>query len=272
MIWDGIRLIARRLTYTAREISISDSTIEVIVDADKRKLAQVGAQLAWLGAALQESPSQDHLAHVFPEIATVVSDSATLRPTANRRNTTFIIRYRTTVLSDLDSQLPGHCWHSLFQNPVLIQDFPIPSRPDGEEGLEVSLDVMSVLGNARYLTLYDDIPVLKGFSTMFLLSGVSKNARIWHFVSKLSGDRISYAKASELGPASKINPSEFDRIFESVPEGEDLWPSTERRNFVGWVTSAISLAGRSFRYSPRHNLSLCWPLCKPEACPLPSQV
>jgi hypothetical protein len=92
---------------------------------------------------------------------------------------------------------------------------------------------MASLGDACYLTEFNDIPVLKGFSTMFVATEVSDNAVVWHFLCNQDGARISYLDLQHYCQGYHV----------SSPFSPSLWTTT--RNFVGWTTSVNRLAGKS---------------------------
>lgn len=117
----------------------------------------------------------------------------------------------------------GQCWHSLFQNPVIVQGFPIRARRYGEMGLEISVDIMAGLGNADYYAFFKEIPVLKGFSSMFIATQQLDCSMLWHFVVDLSGERLPYSTAQNYHPGNSAI-----KKFSTV----DV-----TRNFVRWTSS-----------------------------------
>jgi hypothetical protein len=126
----------------------------------------------------------------------------------------------------------GSCWHPLFQNPVIVQGYPILARMHNEKGLEISMDLMVGLGAANYLTDFDGIPVLKGFSSMFIATGMPANSIVWHFVCNRNGDRVSYLNVLRYH-SGKTGSSAPEPSYGNIT-----------RNFIGWTSSVRRLAGK----------------------------
>ena len=156
-------------------------------------LVEIGEQLAWLCAALKSSPSSNKMAYSTAQI-TVLQTPTTEPPETQLRTVHYEVSSHLGVLGDNDPgpDASGCCWHLLFETPVIVQGYPIPARMPHERGLEISIDLMASLGDACYLTEFNDIPVLKGFSTMFVATEVSDNAVVWHFLCNQDGARTSY--------------------------------------------------------------------------------
>lgn len=148
------------------------------------------------------------------------------------------IRSDCELLQSTESSVlqTGQCWHSLFQNPVIVQGFPIRARNHGEMGLEIPVDIMAGLGNADYHAFFKKIPVIKAFSSMFIATQQLDCSMLWHFVVNLSGQRLPYSTALDYHPDnSTIKNFGFPDVT---------------RNFVGWTSSVRRLAGkfqRSFK-------------------------
>ena len=198
-------------------------------------LVEIGEQLAWLGAALQRSPDPTKMAYTTARIVI-------LRPTPPRKTTSvqaatisMKIHFMTVVLSEvnLEPAQTGCCWHLLFQNPVIVQGYPISPRTHEEKGLEISLDLMAGLGNANYLTEFHGIPVLKGFFTMFVATACSDDSLVWHFLCSKNEKRMPYSEALRYYPDGTTGPKP------NYPTGNTI------RHFVGWAPSVRRLAGKS---------------------------
>ena len=142
------------------------------------------------------------------------------------------IRSDCELLQSTESNIfhNGQCWHSLFQNPVIVQGFPIRARSHGEMGLEIPVDIMAGLGNADYHALFKEIPVLKAFSSMFIATQQLDCSMLWHFVVDLSGKRLPYPTALKYHPDDSAI-GNFGAVDVT-------------RNFVGWTSSVRRLAGK----------------------------
>lgn len=206
------------------------------VDGTKRALVEIAEQLAWLSAALRLPESGEHMSLSVAQmfyIFTVTRLSKSLAP----RQTSFVkifsdLRTIDDNMEHLQDLRRSRCWHLMFQNPVVVCGFPILAREFDRRGLEVQIDAMVKLGNADYLTSFDGIPVLKGFSTMFVATGISESSVQWHFLSREGGERISYLDAKKHCSSKSLD---------SLSENAIL---TVGRNFVGWATSIERIAGK----------------------------
>lgn len=218
---------------TQFECKIDDETLLLYVTGTRPSLVEISEQLAWLTAALQWSPNSDKMA------ASSAHALVTVLPENLVTNISIILDSTITVLGDEDPgpESNGCCWHLLFQNPVIVKGFPIPNRLNNEQGLEIPMDLMAAAGDASFLTDFNKVPVLKGFSTMFVATEVNDNSINWHFFCNESGGRISYLNALDC---------HFSKPKEYVAE---TYTSAATRNFVGWVSSVKRLAGK---LKPRH--------------------
>jgi hypothetical protein len=125
------------------------------------------------------------------------------------------------------------CWRQLFHNAVVVRGYPTLSRTQTQRGLEVPLDLMAGLGNADYLTEFDGVPVLKGFSNMFVATAISARSIQWHFLCSRDGGRISYLEARK-----------YRKLLQSNDSLSGPSIVTVTRHFVGWASSVRRLAGK----------------------------
>lgn len=129
-----------------------------------------------------------------------------------------------------EEKLTGACWYHLFRNPIIAKGYPIPARESGERGLEISISIMAVLGNASWAIRFDRTLFLKGFSSLFAPMKRIGSSILWHFMTHADGKRMSYNEGLSLGPITDI----FDP---SLLEAG--------RHFVGWTPSANIFTGKS---------------------------
>jgi hypothetical protein len=141
-------------------------------------------------------------------------------------------RYDLSLFENKHSQAPN-CWFSMFKDPVIVNNFPIRARSNGEKGLEIPLPIMVELGLTDEATFFDGSMVLKGFSTMFIPIRHTKDSIQWHFVCNTDGSRVSYWKADEINP---------DRRNLSAVTLSCLKYS---RHFVGWTAYVVLQAGKA---------------------------
>lgn len=128
----------------------------------------------------------------------------------------------------------GSCWQKLFRNPVIVQGYPILCRIGKEVGLEISLEMMALLGNASRYTTFEDTLILKGFSTMFVPTASSKDSITWHFLFNEDDQiRIPYTEASRRC-----------QIRETV-DGVNASRLGSARHFLGWAVDVEQHTGMS---------------------------
>jgi hypothetical protein len=126
----------------------------------------------------------------------------------------------------------GCCWKGLFKNPVVAKGFPIPMRPDGLAGLEISLDAMALLVNAPRLTMLNHRAVLKGHNAATVLTDGSQGSVMrWHVVCNEDGSRLPFSDPL---------------IRTSFPmEGcDDLERIQDARHILGWSSSVLYNIGK----------------------------
>ncbi|TKA61242.1 hypothetical protein B0A55_12217, partial [Friedmanniomyces simplex] len=143
--------------------------------------------------------------------------------------TRIMIVYQLSHLTmDDDHGKPGTCWHRMFLNPVVIGGFRIPSRTDGEQGLELSLEMMVALGSTPDVTEFAGTTMLKGFNSLFVPTKRIGSSIVWHFIIREGGSRVSYNDGAAVARQDGvIEPSALQTA----------------RHFVGWTPVADQLAG-----------------------------
>ena len=187
-------------------------------------LAELGEQLAWLGAACRQAAT-DQIAYCTPIIK--VKQGLT---------GFFTLDYvESNLETDINkAQENGTCWHALFRNPVIVPRYPILARADQERGLEISLGMMTGLAEATHATDFDDGIVIKGFSAMFIPTARTEKSVRWHLTYVENGDRISYCSAHKQTRC----------LHSAGPEGVDLSLLSISRHFLGWASFAVLRAGK----------------------------
>lgn len=158
---------------------LTSSTFTINVIGTAQDIAEIGEQLAWLGAALQ-SPKFDGISSIKPQIHFLAANSIRIG---------FI-----ETESRVSSTLNGNCWHNLFRSPVVVDGFPIPRRSQASliHGLEIPLNMMAGLAQARRVSKFCSRTILKGYSAMLLPVGQIGDVVMWHLVHDKEGNRISY--------------------------------------------------------------------------------
>lgn len=175
-------------------------------------VAEIGEQLAWLGAALRphDSESSPGLIRCVPfvdQINHVAYDNG-------HDYLTCSVKFLLKESGKASQHSKGQCWHALFGKPVIVEGFPIPRRPEADTGLEISLEMMAALTGARSVEIFNSKVFIKGFSAMLVPTKRLHNTVVWHLVhNPCPDDRISYldwttkhedVKLAELGGARHI--------------------------------------------------------------------
>lgn len=217
---------------TKLAITLKDSTVVVDVTGVEPAIVEIGEQFAWLGAALRTS-NCDWIADSNALIEVIKGTGGQRTHISHIPTVHFTMDYQVKklALTDRGPIQTGSCWHLLFKNPVIARGFPIPARTHGEQGLEIPLNIMAGLAEATRITNFDDSLVMKGFSTMLVLTRLAQGSLIWHFLCYEDGRRIPYMCALETQhvPASSI----------------DLASLKHCRHFLGWASDVTRLAGKS---------------------------
>lgn len=169
-------------------------------------IAEVGEQLAWLGCALRSTPEVEGVStcNALFEMEDNHSREMTV---AYDYHCAIRFQVHTPKLENEDTN--GQCWHQMFRKPVIATGFPVASRGILNAGLEIPLNVMSGLAQARYVNEWDGSLMIKGYSVTLVMVQCWKNFLFWHYSYSQQGKRLSYSDlkvdslhevaASELG-------------------------------------------------------------------------
>lgn len=139
------------------------SAVYIEVSGSRSSIIEIGEQLARLGGALRTSP--------FPSLASCIPYVDTSPSDQDESNHALKIDfYFDKGSTDPENHMDGRCWHNLFRNPTVVQGFPILRRESICYGLEIPLNMMAgLIGTAR-AHVFNNITILKGFSSMLVPS------------------------------------------------------------------------------------------------------
>ena len=194
-------------------------------------LTELCEQLAWLGSAFRTSPVSFGIRHTSPNILVKDVHSSSPGPSI-----TVQLGFTTSPRDHgLSSDTDSTCWHALFRSRVVADGFPILARYENEQGLELPLDMMSVLAEARFATHYDRTLILKGHCTMLVPTGRAERSVTWHFIVNESGKRLPYYSFRERCPGWIGT----DKVDTNLLEDENI------RHFVGWALNITRHLGSS---------------------------
>lgn len=209
----------------------TSTSFEVSATGISDSLVEVAQQFGWLGAALRPSPFKSGIALCTPSIRNLRIHKGDSTDDRAYQNICTVI----SCVIDFDIQEPlskiqrgpGHCWHDMFRNPVMVIGFPIFAKHKGGLGLELPLNVLSFMAGSKYASEFDSKVFIKGFSVMLIATDISKDLLIWHYYFNPTGKRISY----------------FDHSLNDV-EAIGLQPLGVSRHIVGWCRQCNSYAGQ----------------------------
>lgn len=182
----------------AASVSDGDPTVEALFQSHMlyvrargipHLVAEIGEILGWIIAALAASLSEQ-LATVIPSVARprkLTQADRDIFESCGLDCTGLI--YTTAITLELSQVEPlqdgsANCWHAMFRNPAIVEGYPILRRPKSGTGLQIPAAMMASLTNASYLVDFYHWTVLKGFSTMLVVSEVLDRTVHWHLVCK----------------------------------------------------------------------------------------
>ncbi|KAE8359467.1 hypothetical protein BDV27DRAFT_168539 [Aspergillus caelatus] len=178
-------------------------------------VAEVGEQLAWLGAALRSSPYEYGVACCMPVIG---------RPPWPD----LICKIDYTLQEREKQYTPSNaqCWHNLFRNHVVVTGYPIPWRSETTTGLEIPLNMMAGLAQSKGVNSFNKKLFIKEFSIMLILTRQSGHMVLWHLIYNMDRSRIPY-------------------IQHVVPHLENIsiFDLERARHMLGWCSEARYNAG-----------------------------
>ena len=205
------------------EIDLRLQKGSVVARGTHAALNELSEQLAWLGCAFQSSPVSFGICYTSPNIV-VLKDVNSSSPIPSITAQLGFV----TLSQDhgLSTDADGTCWHALFRNSVVADGFPILARHENEQGLELPLDMMSILAEARFVTHYDRTLILKGHCTMLVPTRRTERSVTWHFIVNEGGKRLPYYSFRERCPGWIGT----DKVNTNLLEDDNI------RHFVGWAS------------------------------------
>jgi hypothetical protein len=167
------------------EIKIEQKVLVCNLRGSSEEIIEVAQELAWLGAALQHSPTSD-LTYSQARIQQVASISSKL---------VFDLHFDTGP-PEKDIQA---CWHKLFSSAVVAEGFSIPKR--GEEvGLEIPLRMIAGLTGIRHAVALERGLILKGHSCALVPVSRHKDSIQWHYLEDDIDRRFPYSEVEARFP------------------------------------------------------------------------
>ncbi|RYO94041.1 hypothetical protein DL766_004096 [Monosporascus sp. MC13-8B] len=214
---------------------ISGPKFMIVACGVAASIAEIGEQLAWLGAALRTSHRQKGLVYCTPFISDIRRNDALpqVSELPSLPGTVYKIDFTTEEVQQLASPSNGRCWHNMFMNPVIVKGYPIPPRTESGTGIEIPLNIMAGLARAQRVDRFNGDIFIKGFSTMLVPTKLSGDMLLWHLIYKEDGTRISYLD-------NTVTHAKHGRL-----DLENL------RHVLGWCSEAKFYAGGSYSEIPK---------------------
>jgi hypothetical protein len=191
-------------------------------------IGEIGEQFAWIGAALRPFPREFGIVHSIPNINKVAGSESVsqTKETVIGAATTFLISFTVGKGVEQANLAPCQCWHNLFENPVLVQGYPIRRRSEYRTGLELPLHLMASLMGTQRVNVFQGKLFIKGYSSMLVPTRSTEDLLLWHLLQTKDGRSISYL--DNPGPHAT---------------GITISYVKEARNVVGWCSHAQTFAG-----------------------------
>ncbi|KAJ8129729.1 hypothetical protein O1611_g3901 [Lasiodiplodia mahajangana] len=207
--------------------SIQGSKLIAEASGTAYSLAEIGEQLAWLGAALRVSPERHAVVYCEPELMPVNANSAI----SSSYDRCYNINFKLHLEAKSPSPPTSHCWLDLFDSPVIVEGYPILARPEYTTGLEIALSTAAVLSQAHRAAIFNGRVFVKGFCAMFTLVKHQGDVFVWHLAANKDRSYISYLDHGLSCPPSY----DTDKI--------DLSGLRGARHIVGWCQDAKNSTG-----------------------------
>ena len=224
-------------------LRLSDMSVEVVraevgqsfrLQGEANAVIEVVQIIGWIYATFQRSPFEDGACYI-PCISTLSSKAtgllgdASIEPEIMPQQHIQIYNCAINLLGQpLESQSgQGNCWLGALYRPIIVEGYPIPRRPSGCEGLEISYDLLMQVLGATFVTHYNNMLFVRASSQMIYMTGEVGSILQWHYVSS------GHAKV----PVSYYDIPKNSALSTKCPKLEGS------RHIVGWCSQAKCSAG-----------------------------
>ncbi|RHZ70165.1 hypothetical protein CDV55_103264 [Aspergillus turcosus] len=208
----------------------SSSMLYAEVTGTAYSIIETVEQLAWLGAALRSSPVESGVAYCRPVVdcsREVQGEGEAGWRAKHHCKIDYIFRTEENTEENSLIDFNGQCWQHLFRNPVVVEGYPIPRRPESAAaGLEIPLNMMAGLAQAHRISTFNGWTVLKGWSTLLVPTEQNDGLVFWHLTHRPDGERISFRQCEIFSP-----------IKAPIPALE------KARHVLGWCTEMQFFGG-----------------------------
>lgn len=210
----------------------------ITVTGSVHSVAEIGEAVAWLQAALSFSGTENSICACIPilEPALLSDGPRNSAQSGISGQKLYMIRTDFEPLGSVPlighkADDDGNCWRNILGNTVSVKGYPTRCRPQQQTGMEISLDTMIALANARRLSLFGGKFCIKGFCSVIVPTQRQDNIVYWHLLTNLDGEHLSYTDERVLA---------CGRTYPWGLRVEDLKTS---RHILGWCTEVHNLTG-----------------------------
>ncbi|UNI18220.1 hypothetical protein JDV02_004502 [Purpureocillium takamizusanense] len=201
----------------------------VSVHGTDYEIAEVSEQLGWLGSALRTPAQKGGLSICYSEL--------TAGPPGlnqSESGSAFSMRLEFSEKQiDLDTGL-NMCWKGFFRNLTIARGYPIPSRPDRFDGLQIPLHHAANIIRARRLDRFRSRYMVKGYSSVLYPTRVDRLDKFitWHFIGNRGDSHLSYADL-------RIGHGEDEESVRSLQQND----IENASHVIGWCPDVKKVAG-----------------------------
>ena len=202
---------------------------EIMIRGTLYSIADVAEIIAWLNATL--IPSKSLRASTKP-----VCTTPRIRVTPPALDSPLARVYESCPgLTDMTESGEGRrsCWMNLFGDLAVTKGYPVPRRLESNSGLEIPLNIMAKLANARQLSRYGGKLLLKGYSTILVPTKHHRNFIFWHMLFKEDGTYMSYSD------------TRVSDLLQQYPTNLSISDLEISRHILGWCANVDNCVGKS---------------------------
>ncbi|KAJ4422967.1 hypothetical protein N0V82_002361 [Gnomoniopsis sp. IMI 355080] len=224
------RLKSRQVC-TASSISLDPALSTVHAEGPEEFIVSLAQQIAWLSGAC--GGKLDRLSYAYTgftlgdataevDIDAVFNLDVKIKP-CNHQHIVSNKPGSEDVRKTSDS-----CWKSLLGPVVIISGFPIPQRPDGARGLEISVPAMSAMAGIPDAITFEGGFVFKGRHHALVPVQTFGSSMQWHMLDTYP-EKLDWANIRNECP---------NRVKGHINS------FAKHRSFVGWYPDAEDFIGR----------------------------
>lgn len=173
-------------------------------------------QISWLSAVCRDRSGQLSYAYV----------GLTQSDTTSLRGYDAVFNVNVKLWSSMHQNLQS-CWNTLLGPTIIVPGFPIPDRPNGLRGLEISVPAMAAMAGLSHAVSFEGGFVFKGRHHALIPVQTISSSVQWHMLD-------TYPEKIGWNYIRKLCPERVKGHMSDV---------SKRRSFVGWYPDAEDLLG-----------------------------